>query len=181
MQASRTHTHTHTLTRTKGSSVAFSESVATSEIRREHFWTLRWVAKRSTEPRQGRSGREVSRHVVACCFPVGAHSFTNWPLVSSVIHCSGTGLQAGNQLPEFGKLISLPRAFHFPSSCFSHHVSWKYKTLRGKDFFIIQVSSILGIKQAFISMGTSRCTRIQTTVGLYSVCGTNTKSIKMHL
>lgn len=165
----------------KRSSVAFYESVATSELCCEHFWTLCWVVKRSTEPRQGRSGREVNRHVLACCFPVGAHSFRNWPLVSSVIHCSGTGLQAGNQLPELGQLISLPHAFHFPSSCFSHHTSWKYKTLRGKDFFVIQVSSMLGIKQAFMPMGTSRYTGIQTTVGLYAVCGTDTKSIKKHL
>lgn len=117
MYASRMHTHT------QGASVALSESVATSELCCEHFWTLYRVVKRSTEPRHGRSGREVSRHVLACCFPVGAHSFTNCPLVSSVIHSSGTGLQAGNQLPELGQVISLPHAFHFLSSCFSHHIS----------------------------------------------------------
>jgi len=113
-----------THTRTKGPSVAFPEPVAASELRCERFWTLCWVVKRSTEPRQGRSGREVNRHILACCFLVGAHSFTNWPLVNSVTHCSGTGLQDGNQLPGLGQLISLAHAFHFPSSCFSHHISW---------------------------------------------------------
>lgn len=161
--------------------MAASESVATSELCCEGFWTLCWAVKCSAEPRQGRSGKEVNRHVLACCCPVGAHSFTNWPLVSSVIHCSGTGLQAGNHMPEFGQLISLPHAFPFPSFSFSHHISGKYKILQGKEFFIIQVSGMLGIKQAFISTGTSRYTRIQTTVGLYAVCGMNTKSIKKHL
>lgn len=128
--------------------------------------------KCSTEPRQGRSGRDVNRHVPACCFPVGAHSFTNWPLVSSVIHCSGTGLQAGNQLPELGQLISLPHAFHFPSSCFSHHYIHIQNT-SGQGLF-----PNTAIKQAFISTDISSYTRIQTTVGLFAACGANTKSIK---
>lgn len=166
----------------KGSSVTFSKSVATSELCCEHFWTMCWAVKHSTEPRHGGSGREVNRHVLACCFPVGAHSFTNWPLVGSVIHCSGTGLQAGNQLTELGQLISLSVLSIFLPPVFHTALVENYKTLQGKkDFFIIQVSSMLGIKQAFISVGTSRYTRIQTTVGLYAVREINTKSIKKRL
>lgn len=65
MHASRTHTHTRERERERenGHLWLFSKSAATSELCCEHFWTLCRVVKCSTEPRQGRSGREVNRHV----------------------------------------------------------------------------------------------------------------------
>lgn len=76
----------------------------------------------------------------------------------------------GNSFPFPTLSISLPPVFHT--------IIFTYKTLQGKDFFLIQPSNTLAIKQAFISTDISSYTRIQTTVGLFAACGANTKSIK---